>query len=941
MIHSYKKLHKELSRVIPESHLISDELRTLAYGTDASFYRLVPQLVVTLENEKELRALLKSAAKFSLPVTFRAAGTSLSGQAISDSILAVLGRTWRQFKIQENGTSISLQPGVIGGHANIVLAPFGRKIGPDPASIHAAMIGGIVANNASGMCCGTAQNSYNTLQSMRIILCDGSILDTADSASIARFRELRHDLISKISSLAARVQSNRPLSDRIRKKYRMKNTTGYSLNALVDYEDPIEIIQHLMVGSEGTLGFIAEVTLRTVPDLPHKASSLMLFPNIDTACKAVELLKSAAPVDAVELMDRASLRSVEMKDGMPAYLKDLDKQAASLLVETRASDPATLMSNRTLIHESLNSLPTVLPISFTDNPGEFGRLWNIRKGLFPAVGAMRETGTTVIIEDVAFPVPMLARATVDLQTLFRKHGYSDAIIFGHARDGNLHFVFKQDFNALPEVDRYKRFMDDLTTMVVKEYDGSLKAEHGTGRNISPFVELEWGGEAYELMKEIKAIFDPGNLLNPGVILNTDPLAHIKNLKPLPPADPIVDKCIECGFCEVHCPSKDLTLTPRQRIAVFREIRRLTVTHDAPLRLRRLEADFAYYGDQTCATDGLCALGCPVNIDTGELIKVLRSQRHGVLATWLADSVASHMDLATSSARFVLNTLDVLHRMLGTSLMQTGSAVLRRLSFGNVPLWNAEMPKGADHLKQRDFPAGERHKVVYLPTCINRTFGARTGSQEPSLSIVIPRLLRKAGYDVVIPQNVDNLCCGMAFASKGYAQQGSTKTLELEQTLIEASENGRYPILVDMSPCLLRMKETIGSALKLHDQVDFALEFLVDRLTVKKTATPIAVHATCSTTKMGMETQLVALAKRFADSVVVPREVECCGWAGDRGFTVPELNKSALSELRPQIPESCHEGFSTSRTCEIGLSLHSGVPYRSIFHLIDECSEGNT
>ena len=934
---AYKTLPLLLSRHIPDDRLITDDLRRLAHGTDASFYRLIPELVVQVEREEEVVALLRTAGESRLPVTFRAAGTSLSGQAVSDSILAVLGRTWKNFAIHDNGASISLQPGIIGSRANSLLAPFGRKIGPDPASINAAMIGGIVANNASGMCCGTAQNSYNTLQSMRLIFSDGTLLDTADKSSKGRFLELRRDLVSRITALATRVRSDRALTDRIRGKYKMKNTTGYSLNALVDYDDPIEIIQHLMVGSEGTLGFLAEVTLRTVPDLPHKASALMLFPNIDAACASVELLRSSAPVDAVELMDRASLRSVETKEGMPAYLKDLDAQVASLLVETRSENAASLKSNISRIHETLRSVSTVLPISFTDDPAEFGRLWNIRKGLFPAVGAMRQTGTTVIIEDVAFAVPALARATLDLQKLFKKHGYEDAIIFGHARDGNLHFVFKQDFNSAPEVDRYKRFMDDLTTMVVKQYDGSLKAEHGTGRNISPFVELEWGTEAYGLMKEIKAIFDPDNILNPGVILNPDPLAHLRNLKPLPPADPIVDKCIECGFCETHCPSKDLTLTPRQRIAVFREMKRLEMTREDNGRLGRIRRDYDYYGDQTCATDGLCALACPVNINTGELVKEIRSKEHGTLATRLAGFIAGHMALTTSGARFFLNLLFVVRQVLGTRVMEVLAGAVHGLTGGILPLWNREMPRGAHRLPTQSAGEHGKPKVVYFPTCINRTFGSAPDSPEPSLVAVVPRLLRKAGFEVIIPANADALCCGMAFSSKGFKQAGKTKSRELEQALTAASENGRYPIVVDMSPCLLRMKETFGPALKIYDQIEFALEFLVDRLPIRKLPEPVVIHATCSAIKMGINGKLVELAKKCADSVIVPVEIECCGWAGDRGFTVPELNQSALAELRSQIPENCRKGYSTSRTCEIGLSLHGGVNYQSIFYLIDQCS----
>lgn len=935
---TYSDLRKRLSPAIPGSRLITDELRKLAYGTDASFYRLVPRLVVRVESEEEIVALLKHAGNVGAPVTFRAAGTSLSGQAITDSVLALLGRTWNRWKIDTNGESITLQPGIIGGFANALLAPYGRKIGPDPASINAAMIGGIVANNASGMCCGTEQNSYKTLESMRLILSDGTVLDTGTESSKAAFRMLRPDLLQRLGELSERVRADSALADRIRRKYSMKNTTGYSLNALVDYDDPFEIIQHLMVGSEGTLGFIAEVTLQTVPDFPHKSTSLMLFPDIDTACNAVAILKDSAPVDAVELMDRASLRSIEMKDGIPHYLKQLDRQVASLLVETRAPDVESLQRNISSIKSSLAAVPTVLPLAFTENPNEFGKLWNIRKGLFPAIGAMRQTGTTVIIEDVAFPVPFLAKATMDLQDLFRMHRYDDAIIFGHARDGNLHFVFSQNFNAHDEIERYRHFMDDLTTMVVKKYDGSLKAEHGTGRNISPFVEFEWGKEAYDLMKEIKHIFDPENILNPGVILNSDPLAHVRNLKPLPAADPIIDKCIECGFCEIQCPSKDLTITPRQRIAVFREIKRLEQTKESHDLRRELQKGFDYFGDQTCATDGLCALTCPVHINTGDLVKELRSHQRGILANFIATLLARNMAATTSTARFGLNVLHGVSLLLGNTLMEKASAFFRTVTLRRIPLWNRYVPRGAPRPRKRLFREREKPKVVYVPSCMSRTFGPAPFVSSPSLIPLTQRLLRKAGFDVVMPQNIDHLCCGMAFASKGFNDQALMKSREMERALAETSEAGRFPILMDTSPCLLRMKESFDPALKMYDQVDFAAEFLLDRLPIRKTQASVAVHATCSTTKMGMDTALVELANKLSDSVIRPSGVGCCGWAGDRGFLFPELNASALANLRSQIPTDCTAGYSTSRTCEIGLSQHSGISYQSIFSLIDQCSD---
>ena len=531
----YQDLYQALSSAIPTERLIHDALRTLAYGTDASFYRLIPKLVVKAESEKEILAVLQACRSLRIPYTFRAAGTSLSGQSISDSVLVMLGSGWKGIWINADGAKIRLQPGVIGTHANIRLLPYQRKIGPDPASINSAMIGGIAANNSSGMCCGTAQNSYNTVASMRIIFADGSVLDTGSLESRRQFTETHPEMMARrIQELAEQDEEECDLwQTRIRRKFKMKNTTGYSLNALVDFEDPIEIIEHLMIGSEGTLGFISEITYHTVPEHPFKATSLMLFSDMKTACEATILLKSR-PVAAVEIMDRASLRSVEGKPGMPDYLKKLEVSVAALLVETRAETASKLEQQVEEIQtRALWNCLRCFPLVFTQDKKEYTELWNIRKGLFPSIGAIREVGTTVIIEDVAFPIERLAQATLDLQGLFEKHGYSDAIIFGHALEGNLHFVFSQDFNRQEEVERYRRFLDDLTRLVVETYDGSLKAEHGTGRNMAPFVELEWGREAYDLMKEIKQIFDPDNLLNPGVILNQDASIHVKNLKPLP------------------------------------------------------------------------------------------------------------------------------------------------------------------------------------------------------------------------------------------------------------------------------------------------------------------------------------------------------------------------------------------------------------------------
>jgi D-lactate dehydrogenase len=933
---NYKTLHQKLTGTIDQKRIFHDPLHTLALGCDASFYRLIPEMVIRAKDEKEVSFILKECSKLNIPVTFRAAGTSLSGQAITDSVLVITGNHWKDYHINEDASEIRVQPGLTGGCVNALLSPFGKKIGPDPASINAAMIGGIAANNASGMCCGTAQNSYKTVAGMRIIFADGTILDISDESSKKSFSISHARLLSDISALAESAKENTALAERIRKKYKIKNTTGYSINALIDFSDPFDIIEHLMIGSEGTLGFISEINLKTVTEYPCRASSLMVFPDIVKACMAVSLLK-IAPVSAVELIDRAGLRSVENEKGMPVFLKYLKQNICALLVETVASDNDLLNRNIEKIKNAVSTIPAETGIQFTDIPAEYELLWKIRKGLFPSVGALRKTGTTVIIEDVAFPVSRLAEATIDLQKVLKKYGYDEAVIFGHALEGNLHFVFTQDFGTRDETDRYGKLMNEVSDLVVNKYDGSLKAEHGTGRNMAPFVELEWGKEGYELMKEIKRIFDPEGILNPGVILNHISDIHLRNLKPMPAASDIIDKCTECGFCEPFCVSADLTLTPRQRIAVYREMISLSRSGHKPHIAASLTKEFYYSGNYTCATDGLCAKDCPIKIDTGKLIKELRAEQNDK-GEKRALLIADHMKIMTATARAALSVISFLHSVLGTKLMNAISSGLRKISGKKIPLWNPYMPSGAKRIWANKTPvSGKSFRAVYFPSCINRSMGVSPDHMmEKQLSETMVQLLRKGGYEPVYPDNLDNLCCGMAFMSKGYIKAGEKKSAELESALLKASRNGEYPILCDMSPCLYTMRENMQSKLRLYDPVEFIITFLLPHLNIIPVDETITVFPVCSMKKMGLDGKLADLARICAKNIVVP-ETNCCGFAGDRGFTYPELNKHGLRNLKIQLDDTIKNGYSTSRTCEIGLSQHSGISHKSIIYLVDKVS----
>ncbi len=935
-----------LRRLLPEERIRDRYIDLVSFAADAGFYYLLPKAVVQPVNEAEVVALFQFSQQQHIPLVFRGGGTSLSGQAITDGILVDLSQFWNKLTIEDEGNTVRVQPGITGGMVNAFLKKHRTKIGPDPASIGAAMMGGILSNNASGMCCGVKLNSYHTTKHIRFILPNGRTFTTEDKNDYARFERDCAAIYNELLAIKQQIQSDPALHDKIRKKYQTKTTIGYSLNAFIDFQHPLDILAHLLIGAEGTLAFIAEAVLQTVPDFPFKSTALLYFPDIYAACQAIVPLTNAGAL-MVELMDRASLYAVENMPGVPALVKTLPEGAAALLVEFQEAS-ADLLNERVKQFLLSSTQLSLLNIpAFTENADEQAYLWKVRKGLFPAVGAVRASGTTVVLEDIAFPVEKLGDAILDLQTLFRKYEYGNAIIFGHAKDGNIHFVVTQSFNTPGEIARYDHFMKEVVALVVEKYDGTLKAEHGTGRNMAPFVATEWGGEAYSIMKRLKKVIDPKNLLNPGVIINEDSSAHIKHLKKLPVVEEEVDRCIECGFCEPVCPSRDLTATPRRRIVIRRVLKNLELAGDKTNHALLLD-QYSYDGKDTCAVDGLCATACPVDINTGDLIKRLRRENHSATANSMALWVAKHFKTVEWLTRIGLNAGAVMNKLFGNNAMVKLTKGLKKI-VPAMPLWSNYL-QAAPNLTVLNATDGAAtadaaRAIVYFPACISRTMGNYQG-QAKNLMEAFMSVCKKAGISVHMLNDVKGTCCSQIFSSKGFNEAYRFTANKIVDELWQSSKQGLLPVVIDVSSCaytLHQMRPILDDARKIKydaltilDSVDFLHDMVMPLVQPTRLDRSIVLHPVCSLKKMKTENKFAAIAKHFAKEVTIPNYAGCCGMAGDRGFLFPELTASATKVEGLEVQQQKYDGYySSTKTCELAMSEAVKENYQSILYLVDE------
>ncbi len=901
----------------------------LSFAHDASHYLLVPQAVVTPWDASQVAALLRVSATRGVPLTFRSGGTSLSGQATAGGVLVDTRRNFRGIEVLDEGTRVRVQPGATVRAVNARLAPYGRKLGPDPASESACTIGGVVANNSSGMACGTELNTYRTLESAVLVLPSGTVLDTAAPDADERLRALEPSVYEGLARLRDRVRGNPSSVATIEKLYSLKNTMGYGVNSFVDHDRPVDVLLHLVVGSEGTLAFVASATFRTVPAHPYAATALLIFPDLAAATGSLPALVDTG-FATIELLDATSLRVAQDLPDAGAQLRALDVRGhAALLVEHQQPTTGELDDRVAASVRVFADLPLASPGALSTDAAARAALWHIRKGLYTSVAGARPSGTTALLEDVAVPVARLLPTCQELIGLFDRHGYSGSVIFGHAKDGNVHFMLNEDFDSPENIERYLRFTDDMVDLVLAA-DGTLKAEHGTGRIMAPFVRRQYGDELYEVMQETKRLLDPHGLLNPGVLLDEDPAAHISHLKSTPTVEVEVDRCVECGFCEPVCPSKDLTTTPRRRIVLRREMARARETGDGDL-LARLEDEYRYDAIDTCAVDGMCQTACPVLIDTGDLTRRLRAEHSGRVEQKVWAAAARHWDGATRAAATALTVAKAVPAPLPRGATAVGRALL-----GDevVPAWSPDLPRGGSRRRPRPDDAAQ---AVYFPACISTMFGPAEGA--PGVRDAFLALCERAGVPVRVPDGIASLCCGTPWKSKGLTTGYAAMREQVAPTLRTASDGGALPVVVDAASCtegLIRLLDDEG--IPVIDAVAFVDATVLPRLPAARRVASVTVHPTCSSTQLGINPALLRVAAAAADEVVQPEDWLCCGFAGDRGLLHPELTASATAaEARAVQRHPTAAYASVNRTCELGLSRGTGHAYRHVLELLEEAT----
>ena len=589
--------------------------------------------------------------------------------------------------------------------------------GPDPASTDIACVGGVIANNSGGMRCGVHADSYRTLRSLTFVLANGAVIDTAEADAEERFAAGGARARARASpSCARRCAPTRSCASGSNASSRSRTRPA---TACARSSTPTRRSR-----SSGGCSSARRARSASSPRRSSRRSRSDATPPPACGCSRTSTppstrCPSSSPRArrATELMVAPTLIAAAWNmPGTPERWKELEPHNAALLVELRGESPEELEGPERAAAALLSARSPLDATAFTREREHTEMLWRVREGMQGLLAAIRAPGVTMIVEDVCVPPARVGEAAKDLQRLLGAHGFLPGVA-GHASAGQPALPADAQLRRAgrpgPLRGLHARPRRADRRGVRRLVEGRARHRASTWR---PYVEREWGAKATEMMWRVKQLADPDGILAPGVVLTRDEGAHLRNLKSAPVIEAVATQCIECGFCEPVCPSRDLTTTPRQRIALRREMARQRARLARPAR--RCSSEYEYDAIQTCAADGTCSLACPVGIDTGALVKQLA--RAPALRARRAHRARARTPLRRRGARGARRAAGGARAAKASRRAAWPRCARAATSDELVPDWPQAMPAPA----AARLPATSRTgaAAVYFPACVNRIFG---------------------------------------------------------------------------------------------------------------------------------------------------------------------------------------------------------------------------
>ena len=897
--------HPEYLKQTLEGDVDFGEPTRTVYSTDASIYEVKPAGIIFPSGLEDARTVVEYAREHSVSITPRGAGSSLTGNAIGEGIILDCERYMDSvLSVDPEEQTVTVEPGVVLDQLNDRLAEKGLYFPPDPSTSSSCTIGGMVANDAAGAHSVRHGTTRDNVRSVKCVLADGTVA-TFDRLEGNQLEQVcsREDRFGKLARTVRSIGQEHAIE--IDKQYPdvERNSSGYDLEESVAADGSWLDLSKLIVGSEGTLGIITEVTLN-LSELPEtQAGALVFYEDVIAAAAAVESTLHADP-SAVELVDADVLGYARDAWGFDRVPSDA---GAALLVEVEGD--AADINDR--IDEAIHAAKTdaTVDVERASTAEEHETLWTIRKASNPLLN--RRPGdkqALSFIEDAAIPPEQLPDYLERIRDILLEYELN-ASVFGHAGQGVLHVKPFLDLKTEQDRERLDAVSEEIHEVVL-EVGGCVSGEHGDGRLRSEYLEKMYGETLYEAFQEVKRAADPNDVFNPakvvpdseGQLVEMDENLRFDGYDPgtVETAlnfdaeggfDSLIEQCNGCSKCRttdggVMCPSyraeEEEVMSTRGRANALR------AAIDGKLDEDALTSDwFESEVLDLCLACKACETECPTGVDMAKLKTELKHQKHqknGVpLRSRLFANVRTLNRLGSTFAP-IANRLSSF--LPGRAVLERVVGIDRRRE---LPVFASESFQ--DWFERHDAhpSAGNHGHVVLFPDCY-------MAYNHPEVGQAAVKLLERCGYAVEVP-NVS--CCGRPALSQGMVEHARTDAAHNAEALAEYT-NSDVPILAGEPSCVSALQEyddLIEETASVPDAAESVSTFLLNEVReqledfgpVNGTGR-VAAHTHCHATAKGFDHASVELLESAGYQVDVV-DATCCGMAGAFGYETEHYNLS--------------------------------------------------